>query len=256
MKVAFSGKGGVGKTTIAAAVIEHALKKGSRVFAIDADMDPNLPGALGFDQPITPISEMKDLMQQRMEVDKSAPGMYKLNPFVADIPEKYAVRRGNLTLVVLGAIDRGGSGCACPENAFLRNLMSHIVISESDWVVLDMEAGVEHMGRATAKSVDAMIIVAEPTPKAVQTVLKVRELGKDIGVERIAVVGNKIRVPADLEFLRARVAPLPIAGWLPFLEGAAEIERGGRGGFAELVPGQRIEELVAGIAALVGEAKW
>ncbi|MHC4600143.1 MAG: ATP-binding protein [Planctomycetota bacterium] len=254
MKVAFSGKGGVGKTTVSAAVIRHLADRGARVFAVDADMDPNLPGALGFQEEIVPISEMKGLMEERMEVDRAAPGMYKLNPFVEDIPERFAIRDGNVTLVVMGGMDRGGGGCACPENSFLREIVTHIVISEDDWVILDMEAGVEHMGRATARAVDVMAIVAEPTPRAVQTAGKVRELAADIGVGRIGVVGNKIRGEEDLVYLRKAVAPLPLIGWIPHLDGVRDAERAGKAGFSEFVPKARVEEILEGLRGLAAAA--
>ena len=250
MKVAFSGTGGVGKTTVSAAIVRHLSERGIRVFAVDADMDPNLPGALGFDEEIVPISEMKELMEERMEVDRAAPGMYKLNPFVEDIPERFAIRDGNVTLVVMGGMDRGGGGCACPENSFLREIVTHIVIGEDDWVVLDMEAGVEHMGRATARAVDVMAIVAEPTPRAVQTVKKVRALACDIGVGKIGVVGNKIRGEEDLGYLRENIASLPLIGWVPYLEGIRDAERAGRAGFSELVPAARLEEILEGLRGL------
>ncbi|MHC5037061.1 MAG: ATP-binding protein [Planctomycetota bacterium] len=250
MKVAFSGKGGVGKTTVSAALIRHLAGRGTRVFAVDADMDPNLPGALGIPGEILPISDMKALIDERMEVNPAAPGMYKLNPFVEDIPEKFARREENITLVVMGGVERGGGGCACPENAFLRELLAHIVITEEDWVVVDMEAGVEHMGRATAKAVDVMGIVSEPTPRALQTVRKVRELTSDIGVARIGVVGNKVRGKADEDFLREGVSPLPLVGWLPYIDAVRDMERGGNAGYTELVPGSRIEEILKGLQEL------
>jgi CO dehydrogenase maturation factor len=252
MKVAFSGKGGVGKTTISAAIIRHLAGQGIRVFAVDADMDPNLPSALGFYGRIIPISEMKELIQERMELNPASPGMYKLNPFVEDIPEKYAHREGNTTLIVMGSVDHGGSGCACPENAFLREILTHIVITEEDWVVLDMEAGVEHMGRATARTVDVMAIVAEPTPRALQTVEKVRDLASDIGVTKIGVVGNKIRGDQDVSFLEEKVAPLPLLGWVPFLEGVREAELRGEGGFSDLVPLENLEGILDGLRTLAG----
>jgi CO dehydrogenase maturation factor len=255
MKVAFSGKGGVGKTTVSAAVIRHLAEEGVRVFAVDADMDPNLPGALGFDGEIVPISEMKQLIDERMEVDRSAPGMYKLNPFVEDLPDKFALREGNISLVVMGGMDAGGSGCACPENNFLREIVTHIVITGEDWVVMDMEAGVEHMGRATAKAVDVMVIVADPTPRALQTVKQVHGLGKDIGVTNIGVIGNKIRDEEDVTFLEKNIAPVPLVGWVPFLEGAREAERSGKGGFSELIPRERVIEILEGLRGIASVAR-
>ncbi len=255
MKVAFSGKGGVGKTTVAAAVARHLAEDGTPVLAVDADMDPNLAGALGISEEIPPLSEEKKLIFERMEVNPAAPGMYKLNPFVQDIPGKYAVKDGSLTLVVMGGVERGGRGCACPENAFLRELLTHIMVTEEEWVIVDMEAGVEHMGRATAHSVDVMVIVAEPTPRAVQTAKKVERLAGDIGVSRMAVVGNKVRGEEDAAWLRDQVAPLPVVGWIPFLEAVSGLERRGERGFFEILPRERVEDILKGVRGLAEGSK-
>jgi len=252
MKVAFSGKGGVGKTTVSASIVRHLAEQGIRVFAVDADMDPNLPEALGFKGEIVPISEMKALIRERMELNPAAPSMYKLNPFVEDIPEKFAHREGNMTIIVMGGVDRGGSGCACPENAFLREILTHIVISEEDWVVLDMEAGVEHMGRATARTVDVMVIVAEPTPRAMQTVKKVRDLASDIGVTKIGVVGNKVRGEEDVRFIEENASPLPLVGWVPFLDSIREAELRGDGVYSDRIPKENVEGILNGLRNLVG----
>lgn len=250
MKVAFSGKGGVGKTTVASALCLRLAAKGVRVLAVDADTNPNLAGALGFDEEAAPIAGMKDLMRDRTGSDPSRPGIFKLNPQVEDIPGKFALRRGPLSLVVMGAIERGGSGCACPENTFLRELLSHLVLREGDWVVLDMEAGVEHLGRATARAVNAMAIVAEPTPRAVLTAQRAARLCADIGVRRIGAVGNKVRGPEDVAFLRERLAPLPLIGWVPFLDRVGEIERQGGQGLAEAVPVEDVDRILDGIRNL------
>jgi CO dehydrogenase maturation factor len=174
-----------------------------------------------------------------------------LNPFVEDIPDKFARREGNITLVVMGGVDRGGSGCACPENTFLRELLTHIVITEKDWVIVDMEAGVEHMGRATAKSVDVMAIVVEPTPRALKTFHKIRDLASDIGVELIAVVGNKIRGEDDIAFLKDGIDPVLLVGWLPFLDPILERERAGSAGYADLIPESNVEKILKGLHGLV-----
>ncbi|MCU0724065.1 MAG: P-loop NTPase, partial [Planctomycetes bacterium] len=207
MKVAISGKGGVGKTTVASALCLHLAGKGVPVLAVDADTNPNLGGALGFEGDITPVSAMKRLLQERTEADPGRPGIFKLNPRVEDIPERFALRRGPLTLVAMGAVEKGGKGCACPENAFLRELLAHLVLGEGEWVVVDMEAGLEHLGRATARAVDAMAVVSEPTPRSVMTAHRAAKLSAEIGVRRIGAVGNKVRGPADLAFLEERLAP-------------------------------------------------
>jgi CO dehydrogenase maturation factor len=250
MKVAFSGKGGVGKTTVAAALCLRLAARGVPVLAVDADTNPNLAAALGFEEDAAPISAMRDLIRERTGADPARPGLFKLNPRVDDIPGRFALRRGPLTLVVMGAVERGGKGCACAENAFLRDLLSHLLLREGEWVVADMEAGVEHLGRATARAVDVMAVVSEPTPRAALTAQRVAKLSADIGVRRIGVVGNKVRGPDDVAFLEARLAPLPLVGWLPLLDRVADLERSGRQELSEAVPAAEVEKILAGLEGL------
>jgi CO dehydrogenase maturation factor len=225
MKIAVSGKGGVGKTMLASLLSTTLTKSGYSVLAIDADPNATLAGALGFPRPerITPISEMGDLIEERTGArpGQSAP-YFKLNPKVDDIPEKYWVEHNGIKLMVMGRLKKGGSGCYCPENALLEALIAHILLRRDEVVIIDMEAGVEHLGRATARAVDKMIIVVEPGKGSIETAYRIRELAKDIGLENIAVVANKIRNEQDKDFLVSSMPDFEFLGFIPYDQSVIE----------------------------------
>ena len=219
MKLAISGKGGVGKTFLTVLLAKEYANNGFSVLAIDADPDTNLASALGFPNPdeIMPISEMKELIEERTGVKPGQPGsMFKLNPKVDDIPEKYAQKMDGIRLMVMGKVKRGGSGCYCSENTLLQALMAHLLVSRNEVVLLDMAAGIEHLGRATAKAVDIFIVVVEPGKKSIETALRIKRLAQDIGVTRIVVVGNKIRNHADKEYIINSLQGIEIFGFIPY----------------------------------------
>ena len=219
MKIAISGKGGVGKTTLASILAKTFVEAGYSVLAIDADPDANLAAALGFPQPekITPISEMKSLIEERTgaQPGQMAP-FFKLNPRVDDIPDKYAQKYNGIRLMVMGRVKRGGSGCYCPENALLQALTTHLLLARNEVVVLDMEAGIEHLGRATAKAVDKLIVVVEPGRRSVETAQKIDKLAQDVGLQNIALVGSKIRSQSDKEFLISSLPGFEFLGFIPY----------------------------------------
>ncbi|MCK4843597.1 MAG: AAA family ATPase, partial [Dehalococcoidia bacterium] len=215
MKVAVSGKGGTGKTMLVALLSTILSESGYSVLAIDADPNPTLAIALGFpgSEKITPISEMGDLIEERTGArpGQTAP-YFKLNPRVDDIPEKHWVEHEGIRLMVMGRLRKGGSGCYCPENALLEALVAHLLLRRDEVVIMDMEAGVEHLGRATAKAVDELIVVVEPGKGSVETAYRIRELAKDIGLESIRAVANKIRSERDRDFLLAAMPDFEFLG--------------------------------------------
>lgn len=217
MKIAFAGKGGSGKTTLAAGLALLFAQDKKTVVAVDCDPDMNLGYALDFPQPekITPISEMKELIAERTSSGAAqAGGYFKLNPKVDDIPEKFCPRHNNIRLIVMGKVQKAEGGCLCPENAFIKRLISHLVISE-EAVLLDMVAGTEHMGRGTAQAVDAFLIIVEPTQLGVSTGLHVHSLACALGIKKIWFVGNKVQHKEDEDFLRKNLNAEPL-GFLSF----------------------------------------
>jgi len=220
MKLAISGKGGVGKTTLAAALALELAREGHSVVAIDADLDSNLAAALGVPdaERIVPIARMKELIAERTDSGPDGYGkFFKLNPTVSDIPERHSIVHKGVRLMVLGAGKRGGEGCACPENVFLRTLVNHLVLQREETLILDMEAGIEHLGRATCGSMDALIVVVEPGRRSAQTAETVRQMAADIGIRRVFIVANKIRSERDLEVLRGSLPEgIPVLGALAF----------------------------------------
>lgn len=219
MKLAVSGKGGVGKTLLAALLVKEFARNGYSVLAIDADPDTNLASALGFPhaEEIIPISEMKELAEERTGVMPGQTGsLYKLNPRVDDIPEKFSQKMDGIRLMVMGSVKRGGSGCYCPENTILQSLMAHLLVVRNEVVVLDMAAGIEHLSRATARSVDRLIIVVEPGRKSLDTALRIKKMAQEINLTSIAIVGNKIRNKADRQFIESNLPGFDILGFIPY----------------------------------------
>ena len=225
MKIAVCGKGGVGKSTVSAFVIQALLDRGRKVLAIDADPSPHLARLLGVSQQdLTPISAMKDLLQERSE--RNGP-FYNMNPRVGDLPEKFMKRHGNLNLMVLGAIPQGGAGCACAENAVLRNLLNSLLLSKDEDIVLDMEAGVEHLGRGTIASVDHILIVVQPYRGSLETAEKIEKLARDLKIRSLHVVANNLQDPSDLEFIKdtCGVEPVGRFGFSPLARAAERAAR-------------------------------
>ncbi len=234
MKLAISGKGGVGKSTLAAALAGLMARSGRRVLAVDADPDGNLAAALGVpadvQRSIVPISEQKALVEQRTGAKVKQYGqMFRLNPEVGDLAERCAVVRDGIWLLVLGAIEAGGSGCACPESVLLRALVSDLVLHKDDAVVLDMEAGIEHLGRATARGVDRLIVVVEPGRRSVDSARRVVRMAGQIGLTRLALVANKVGSADDERFIREALPELELLGVVPLAGELAAADRDGRG---------------------------
>jgi CO dehydrogenase maturation factor len=229
MKIALTGKGGVGKSTLAAMIARVLRDRSNQVVAIDADPDMNLATLFNIpvDRRITPIIEMKELIAERTgtEVGEPAP-FFTMNPKVDDIPEKYWVDQNGIKLLVMGTVQRGGGGCACPENAFLKSLLGHMMIARQEWVILDMEAGIEHLGRGTALGVDYMLVVVEPNRTSAETAHRIRKLAADIGIKRVRVVGNKVRSEGDERLIREACDGLEILGFLPLSEQIRQISTG------------------------------
>src|SRR4030066_1716359 len=227
MKLAITGKGGVGKTTLTSLLAWIYSTEGNKVIAIDANPDANLAAALGFSMEearrITPIAELQELIQERTGAKSGSFGtFFKLNPKVDDIPERFSVQKNGIKLLVMGTVKRGGSGCLCPEGALLKSLVSHLILSRSEVVIMDMDAGVENVGRGTAKSVNAFIIVVEPGQRSFQTARAIRDLAKDLGVKKCYIVGSKTHDDDERKFI---IVNLPDFGDLGFINSPPEMSR-------------------------------
>lgn len=234
MKIAITGKGGVGKTTLAGTLARLLARDGMDVLAIDADPDMNLASALGIDEPPLPLTEYEDLIDERAG---GPAGMFKLNPKVDDVVELFGVvGPDGVRMLVMGTVDRGGSGCMCPASSFLRALLRHVVLKESSVVIMDMEAGIEHLGRGTTRGIDLMIVVVEPGARSLETAERIKRLGTDIGVTKFAAVINKAG-EEDLGAVESRLENMgiPVLGTIPYdsslvkadLAGRSPVEEGG-----------------------------
>jgi len=232
VKIAISGKGGAGKSTLAAMLCRLAAEAGKEVLAVDADPDANLAFALGIPleeiDRIIPISRRIDLIEDRTGAKVKQFGqIFKLNPQVSDVADVFGHKFGNINLLVLGAVEAGGSGCACPENVFLKGLLSEIILHRDELVIVDFEAGIEHLGRGTAKGVDLMLVVTESTPQGVATVKSIEIFCRDLGLFSIKYVGNKIISPEDIKYLQDELGADNFVGFIPYDRKILELERRG-----------------------------
>ncbi len=251
MKLAVSGKGGVGKTTFSALLIRTLNENGKQVLAIDADPDANLAAALGVKdaEKITPIAEMRELIFERTEAQPGTiGGFFKLNPKVDDLPDALSARLDKIKLMRLGGVKKGGSGCICPESTLLRALITHIVLARDEVVVMDMEAGIEHLGRATASAVDRLIVVVEPGRRSIDTAGHIQKLASEIGLKNIALVGNKIRSEKDKEFLLNHLKDYEFLGFIPYDDNLIEADLNGVSPFdSESVAKENVKAMISKI---------
>lgn len=231
MKLAVTGKGGVGKTTVCALLARAYADAGNRVLAVDADPNTTLASCLAFPSPekIPSLTEMSSLIEERTGVKPGTPGaIFQLNPRVDDIVERFSIQHNGISLLRMGTVKSGGAGCYCPENAFLKSLITHLFLGEQDVLIMDMEAGVEHLGRGTVRSVDWLLIVVEPTRQSMDTAKRIGSLAADIGLTRVGVVCNKCRTDEEKQFVARSVAPMPLLGVLPYDESLRRSEMEGR----------------------------
>lgn len=232
MKIAVSGKGGAGKTTLAGVMARILADRGKKIIAIDADPDSNLASAVGFDEKslasVKPLALMDEFIAERTGARKGEYGsFFQLNPRVDDIPERFSITKGGVRLIILGNIPQGGGGCFCAENALLRSLLSHVIIERDEYVVVDLEAGLEHLGRGTTEYIDALIVVVEPGRRSFQTARQVRKLADDIGIKRVYIVGNRVTSQEDRDFIRENLKGFPLLGFISQNEKIAEADRRG-----------------------------
>ncbi|HET7011447.1 MAG TPA: AAA family ATPase [Anaerolineales bacterium] len=232
MKIAVTGKGGVGKTTLTSLLAYAFADRGYKVLAIDADPSPCLGQALGFPADelarLEPIARMDELILERTGAQPgSVGGYFKLNPRVDDLPDRFSLEHRGLRLLELGAVEMGGAGCICPESAVLRSLVTHVLLRSKEMILLDLYAGVEHLGRATADAVDAMLIVVEPTARSLGTAAQIKKLAQDLRLTRLYLVGSKVQSEADRRFIAEGSPGLPVLGYLSADPGVLQADRSG-----------------------------
>lgn len=222
MKIAVSGKGGVGKTTISANLAKLFKSKGFNVYAVDADPDSSLGLALGIKDEllsgIKPVIEMKEAIDGRM----GDGALYTLNPEVNDMAEKFSVDINGIRFLKMGGVKKGGSECYCRENTFLKALVNSLLLDTRDVVILDMGAGIEHLTRGTSRGVDLMLIVTEPGQSSVQTARIVERLARDLQVKEIKFIANKIRTEKEEAFIKERFKDEELLGILHYDEAITE----------------------------------
>lgn len=228
MKIAVTGKGGVGKTTLSSVLARMYASEGHKVLCADVDPDANLGLALGFTEEdlakIIPISEMKDLAKERTHADEFAK-FFSLNPKVDDLPDKLSYEINGVKLMVLGSVKAGGSGCVCPEHVMIKRILSHLIVAREEVVIMDMEAGLEHLARGTTDFVDAFIVVIEPGARSVQTYHSVKRLAADLGIHQVFVVANKVRDENDEKFIRSQIPEEDLLGMIHYSALVADADR-------------------------------
>ena len=230
MKIAITGKGGVGKTTVSATLARLYANEGRKVLAADVDPDANLGLALGFSDEeldsIVPIGKMRKLVEERTGASPDNK-FYRINPKVDDIPELYGKVCNGVRLLVLGTVETGGGGCVCPEHVMLKRVINNMVLRREDVVILDMEAGLEHLGRGTTEGVDAFVVVIEPGARSVQTYKNVKRLAEDLGVDKVRVVANKVRDEEDEKFIYDNISADDLLGVIHYNTEVIDADRKG-----------------------------
>jgi CO dehydrogenase maturation factor len=227
MKIAIGGKGGVGKTTVCSVWAQLFAEEGHDVLAIDADPSLSLAAAFGLPPAANPkpLIEMKDLIAERTGTKRDTIGAYfKLNPAVSDLPEEHWLKVGKVKLLVLGAVTRAGGGCACPEGAFLKALLTHTILQRDELVLVDLAAGVEFMGRASVQGIDAFVVVVEPGSRSIETARNIAAMAVDLGIGSVGALANKVTEPAQLDAIRSKLDGIPLLGSVAYSKSIQEAD--------------------------------
>ncbi len=229
MKIAISGKGGTGKTFVAGSLARAFSEDGYRTLALDADTSPNLGLTLGISpdelRAVTPLSENRDMIGAKTGTDY--PGVYRLSFEVDDIVRDAVIPTpAGPGLIVMGTVRSMGGGCACPAHSLVREVMRHLIVDRTEVIIMDMEAGVEHLGRGTAGSVDMMLVITDATVRALDAARSIVSLARQGGIPRLGLVGNRVRDLHQEDIIRAaaRRMAIPVDGMIPYDQAVADAE--------------------------------
>ncbi|TDA64516.1 MAG: carbon monoxide dehydrogenase [Clostridia bacterium] len=251
MKIAVSGKGGVGKTTLAAGLVHYLAGCGYTVYAVDADADASLGLALGLPEEV--VSNLAPVVDMREDVARATGGsgaFFSLNPDANQLLSRFTLRLGSILFLKMGSVKQGGTSCYCRENSVLHALVSSLLLEKQEVVVMDMSAGIEHLTRGTARGVDLMLVVTEPSRASLQTARLVARLATDLGVSRVKFIGNKVRSEAERDLISAALSPGDMLGNIPFAEAIWQGSMaGGQDNGPVLTP--EMEEVVGRIVSLI-----
>ena len=226
-KIAIGGKGGVGKTTVSAILAQLFAEAGYDVLAIDADPDVNLASAFGIpdEQSPQPLIRMKELIAERTGTGRDTLGAYfKLNPKVSDVPQEYWIEAKGLKLLVLGAITHAGAGCACPEGAFLKALLTHTILQRQEVVMVDLAAGVEFMGRASVQGIDALVLVVEPGSRSIETANNMAQMARKLGIGCVGAVANKVVETGQADAIASQLRDTVLLGTIEYSRALQEAD--------------------------------
>ena len=222
----------MGKTLIAGGLARGFVERGLKTIAIDADSSPNLALTLGLNaddaRKIVPLTENQPLVESKTSTGYS--GVYNLNFTVEDIVRDYSVTTPlGVNLIVMGTVKAMGSGCMCAPNAVVRAMLRHLIVERDEAVVMDLEAGVEHIGRGTARAVDVLLIVADSNLKSLEIAKHIHDMTAAAEMKHIYLVGNRVMNQIQEEAIRAfaEKSGLKILTLIPFDQKVIEADMDG-----------------------------
>lgn len=237
IRIVVTGKGGVGKTTISAALARLLAREGRRTLAVDADAQLNLAAALGMPRDVAetlvPLSHHHDWIEEKTG---ARPGdgfgqLMRLNPDVDDVVDRFGQRAPDaVRFLAMGTISGAGGGCLCPENILLAQTVRAIGLREGEAIVMDTQAGVEHFGRALARGFGHAVVVTDPTYSGIGVALSAARLARDLGIPSVHLAINRVRDPDDERRVRAEIemradgVAFDSWTWLPYDEAVLATE--------------------------------